>query len=71
MGSSDRRQYFETSGSESGFQSRTDHEGPEGEKKYRATLSLNSALERGGWLTLRPDYFPPRNDRVPIVRDGG
>jgi hypothetical protein len=28
---------------------RTDHEGPEGEKRYSRTLSLTSALDRGGW----------------------
>jgi hypothetical protein len=39
---------------------RTDHEGPEGEKRYSSTLSLTSALDEGGWSTSRPGRFTPR-----------
>ena len=34
---------------------------------YSSTLSLTSALEGGGWSTLRPGRFTPRKDLVPIV----
>jgi hypothetical protein len=50
---------------------RTGHEGPEGEKTYISTLSLTSALERGGWPTPRPGRFTPGKDTVPIVQDAG
>ena len=32
----------------------TGHESPEEEKRYKSTLSLTSALNRGGWLTPCP-----------------
>ena len=35
---------------------RTGHEGPEGEQMYSFTLSLTSALDRGGWSTTRTLY---------------
>ena len=38
---------------------RTGHEGPEGEQMYSSTLSLTSALDEGGWSTLRPGRFTP------------
>ena len=38
---------------------RTGHEGPEGEMRYSSTLSLTSALDRGGWSTSRPGRFTP------------
>jgi len=45
----------------------TGHEGPEGEERYSYTLSLTSALDRGGWSTPRPGRFTPGKDPVPIV----
>ena len=39
---------------------RTGHEGPDREKRYSSTISLTSALDRDGWLTLRPGTFTPR-----------
>ena len=41
---------------------RRGYEGPEGEQRYSSTLSLTSALDGGGWLTLRPGSFTPGND---------
>ena len=38
---------------------RTGHEGPDGEYRYSSTLSLNSALSSGGWLTPRSCRFTP------------
>jgi hypothetical protein len=49
------------------FHSRTGHEGREGQQRYNSTLSLTSALERGGWSTPRPGRFIPGKDPVPIV----
>jgi hypothetical protein len=66
IGSSDRRQYFETYGSQIGVQPRAGREGPEGEKRYRSTLSLTSALDWGGWLRLRPGHLTPRMTRYPM-----
>ena len=37
----------------------TDSEGPEGEQRYSSTLSLISALDKGGWSAPRPGYFTP------------
>jgi hypothetical protein len=37
----------------------TGHEGPEVEYKYRSTLSLTLALDRGEWSTPRPGRFAP------------
>jgi hypothetical protein len=37
----------------------TDHEGPVRQYKYISTLSLTSALDRGGCLTPRPSRFNP------------
>jgi len=36
-----------------------------------STLLLTSALDWGGWLTLRPGRFTPRNDPEPIAQDTG
>jgi hypothetical protein len=36
-----------------------------------STLSLTSALDRGGWSTPRPDRFTPGNDPVPIIQEAG
>jgi hypothetical protein len=38
---------------------RTDNEDPEGEYRYRSTLSLTSVLDWGGWLTPLPGGFTP------------
>jgi hypothetical protein len=45
----------------------TCHEAPEGEQRYRSTLSLTSALDGGGWSTSGPSLFTPRKDPAPIV----
>ena len=41
---------------------RTGNEGPEGESSYSSTISLTSALDRGGWLMPRPGRFTPGNE---------
>jgi hypothetical protein len=41
------------------FHPRTGHEGTDGKKRYRSTLSLTSALDGGGWLRPRPECFTP------------
>ena len=46
---------------------RTDYEGPYGEKRYSSTLSLTSALGGGGWSTPRPGRYTPGKDPVPFV----
>jgi len=46
---------------------KTGLEGPEGENRYSSTLSLTSALDRGGWSTPCPSHFNPGKDPVPIV----
>jgi hypothetical protein len=38
---------------------------------YSSTLSLSSALEKGGCSTLQPGRFTPGNDPVPIVQESG
>jgi hypothetical protein len=48
---------------------RTGHEGPDGEKRYCCTLSLTSALDRGGWSTRRPGRFTPGEDPVPTDQE--
>ena len=53
------------------LQTRTGHEGPEGELRYSSTLSLTSALELGGWLTPHPGRFTPGKDPLPIVQEAG
>jgi hypothetical protein len=40
----------------------TDHEGGEGEERYKSTLPLFSALNGGGWLTPRPGRFTPATE---------
>ena len=50
---------------------RTGHGDPEVEQKYSSTLSLTSALGRGGWSTPRPGRFTPGKDPVPIVQEAG
>jgi hypothetical protein len=50
------------------FRPRTGHEGPEVEWRYSSILSLTSALDGVGWLSL-PDRFTPGNeDRYPLYR---
>jgi hypothetical protein len=41
------------------FLPRTGHEGPVGKWRYSSTLSLTSALVKGGWLKPRPDRVIP------------
>ena len=48
---------------------RTDHEGPEGEKRYSCNLFLTSALDGDGWSTPRPGRFTPGKDPVTIVQE--
>jgi hypothetical protein len=38
---------------------RTGYEGPEGEQTYSSTLSLTSAIERGGWSMPCSGCFTP------------
>jgi len=38
---------------------------------YSNALSLNSALDGGGWTTPPPGLFTPGNDPVPIVQEAG
>jgi len=38
---------------------RTGHEGPQGEQRYRSTLSLTSAVDRTGWSMPHPGRFTP------------
>jgi len=38
---------------------------------YSYTLSLTSALYRGGWSTPRPSRFTPGKDPVPIAQEAG
>jgi hypothetical protein len=48
---------------------KTGHEGPEGEYRYSYTLSLTSALERGGWSMLHPCCFTPKKETwYPLYR---
>ena len=48
---------------------RTGHEDPQVEQTYSCTLSLTSALDRGGRSTPRFGHFTPRKDPVPIVQE--
>ena len=47
--------------------SRTDHEGPEGEKRYSSTISLTSALDVGGGFNATPRPLYSGKDPVPNV----
>ena len=38
---------------------------------YSSTLSLTSALDRGGWSTPHTGRFTPGKDSVPIVQEAG
>ena len=49
------------------FHHTTDHEAPDGEKRYSCTLSLISALDGRGWSTPYPGRFSPGNDPVTVV----
>ena len=47
----------------------TGHKGPEGEQRYSSALSLTSALDGGGWSTLRLGSFTPEKEtRYPFCR---
>ena len=48
----------------------TVHEGPEGEWRYSSTLSLTSALEKGGQSTPRPGRFTPGKDPGTLCKGG-
>ena len=50
---------------------RRGHEGPEGEQMHSSNLSLNSALDGGGWSMPRSGLFIHRKDPVPIVQEAG
>jgi hypothetical protein len=50
---------------------RTGHEGPEGEYRYSPTLSLTSALDRGGGKRHTPAALPPGKTRYPLYRRSG
>jgi hypothetical protein len=53
-------------------QSRTGHEGPEGEERYSGTLSSTSALDGGTWSAPRPSGFTSTiRDPVPILQEAG
>ena len=47
---------------------RTGHEGPEGEQRYRSTLSLTSVLDGVGGQRLAPAALPPGKTRYPLYR---
>jgi hypothetical protein len=40
-------------------------------KRYSSTLSLTSALNRGGWSASGPGRFTPGKDPVPTVQEAG
>jgi len=51
------------------IQSRTGHEGPNGEQRYSSTLYLTSAIDGVGWSNPRPGRFTPGKDtRCPFYR---
>jgi hypothetical protein len=45
----------------------TCYEGKDGEQRYISTLSLISALDEDGWLTLSPCRFTRGNDAVSLA----
>jgi len=49
---------------------RTDHEDAEKEQRY-SSVSLTSALDRGGWSTQRPGRFTPRKETRNPLQDTG
>jgi hypothetical protein len=51
------------------FRFRTGHEKPRGGLEVTSTLSLTSALDRGGWSTQRPGRFTPGNDPILTVQE--
>ena len=53
------------------FHPKTVHEDTNGEERCSSTLSLTSALHRGGWSTPPPARFTPGEDPVPIVYEAG
>jgi hypothetical protein len=51
------------------FRPRSGHEGPGAEYVCSSTLSLTSALDGRGWLTLRPGrVIPGKETRYPLYR---
>jgi hypothetical protein len=47
---------------------RTYDEGPEGEYRYRSTLSITSDLDRGKWSTPRPGNFAQERPGTHFVK---
>jgi len=47
--------------------SRIGHEGPEGMQRYKSTLPLTSALDRGVCSTPYPGRFSPGKEPVALV----
>jgi hypothetical protein len=47
----------------------TGHEGPERKWRYSCTLSLTSALDRGGWSTPRSGRCTSEKDPIPVVQE--
>jgi len=50
---------------------RKGHECPYIEYRYISTLSGASALDWGGWLTLRPSRFTPEKNQAPFAQETG
>jgi len=46
----------------------TGHECPEGEQRYRSTLSLTSTPDGAGGQLLAPAVLPPEGTRYPLYR---
>jgi hypothetical protein len=49
--------------------SRTGHEGPDGEQMYSSTILSTSALDGGWWSTPRPDRFTHGKDPIPNAQE--
>jgi hypothetical protein len=52
------------------LQPRAVHRDPKGEKRYRFSLPLTSALDRGGWSRPRPGHFTAWEYPVPSCTGG-
>jgi hypothetical protein len=50
---------------------RTHYEDPQGEYRYSSTLSLTSAIQRGGWLMPPVAALAPEGGPVPMVQKAG
>jgi len=49
----------------------TCHNGTREQYRCSDTLSLTSALDRGGWLTSSPGHYTRGNNPVPILQEAG